>query len=239
MKPECSRCKAKGVECRYIAKSAKVARKGTRSRRHESDEQLNGADASFLTPSSLENFAETSFDNVANGDGALIASPSQVTNTGESANWHMADIDFNQLLSPTMNKNLESSYPNLELFDDYGSIFDPSHSINWAIPPQPASARLLKPRQNARPDVQRTTTLIHRTLKSYLLTMLHQNSLPPFIHQNMTSTALEMEALDNCITLVHMLSSGSRGSRKLFWKNVQMECERICCEVCKDRLGQG
>ncbi|KAJ5316801.1 hypothetical protein N7508_001309 [Penicillium antarcticum] len=42
-----------------------------------------------------------------------------------------------------------------------------------------------------------------------------------------------METLDNCITLVHMISSGSRGSRKLFWKNVRMECERLCSEAWK------
>jgi hypothetical protein len=30
---------------------------------------------------------------------------------------------------------------------------------------------------------------------------------------------------------VHMISSGVQGSRKLFWKNVRMECERLCEEV--------
>ncbi|KAJ5833633.1 hypothetical protein N7474_001944 [Penicillium riverlandense] len=39
-----------------------------------------------------------------------------------------------------------------------------------------------------------------------------------------------MEPLSNCISLVHMISSGTRGSRKLFWRNVRMECERLCSE---------
>ncbi|KAJ5728704.1 uncharacterized protein N7483_003212 [Penicillium malachiteum] len=63
--------------------------------------------------------------------------------------------------------------------------------------------------------------------------MLRQNALPPFIHPNQTSTTSEMEALDNCISLVYMMGSGLSGSRKLFWKNVQMECERLCSEAWK------
>ncbi|KFY91853.1 hypothetical protein V498_05290, partial [Pseudogymnoascus sp. VKM F-4517 (FW-2822)] len=61
-------------------------------------------------------------------------------------------------------------------------------------------------------------------------------SLPPFIHPRLISSEAEnnhMEPLTNCICLVHMISSGIRGSRKLFWKNVQMECERMCEESSK------
>ena len=32
-----------------------------------------------------------------------------------------------------------------------------------------------------------------------------------------------MEPLNNCISLVHMISGGVRGSRKLFWKVVRLE----------------
>ena len=39
-----------------------------------------------------------------------------------------------------------------------------------------------------------------------------------------------MEPLTNCMSLVHMLSSRIHGSRKLFWKNVRMECERLHAE---------
>ncbi|KAJ5702794.1 hypothetical protein N7488_010342 [Penicillium malachiteum] len=40
-----------------------------------------------------------------------------------------------------------------------------------------------------------------------------------------------MEALDNCISLVYMMHSGTNGSRKLFWRNIRMECERLCSEA--------
>ncbi|KAJ5731961.1 hypothetical protein N7493_003442 [Penicillium malachiteum] len=42
-----------------------------------------------------------------------------------------------------------------------------------------------------------------------------------------------MEALDNCISLVYMMNSGTNGSHKLFWRNVRMECARLCSEAWK------
>jgi hypothetical protein len=68
------------------------------------------------------------------------------------------------------------------------------------------------------------------TLKSYPL-MLRQNTLPPFIHPSYVSFTGEgaaAEPLENCITLMHMMASGVQGSRKLFWRNVRQECERLC-----------
>lgn len=60
------------------------------------------------------------------------------------------------------------------------------------------------------------------------------NELPPFIHKNLISSSVEdsdMEPLTNCLSLVHMLNGGGQAGRKLFWKNVQMECERLSAEV--------
>ena len=87
---------------------------------------------------------------------------------------------------------------------------------------------------STRPGAQGITKLIMHTLKSYPHMMLRYNTLPPFIHQRLVGPhfdASSMEPLTNCISLVHMISSGVRGSRKLFWKNVRMECERLFTEV--------
>lgn len=67
--------------------------------------------------------------------------------------------------------------------------------------------------------------------------MLRHKSLPPFIHSSLVSfdgdnENAHMESLTNCISLVHMISSGVQRSRKLFWENVGLECERISEEVC-------
>ena len=64
--------------------------------------------------------------------------------------------------------------------------------------------------------------------------MLRHNTLPPFIHSSLLSRDVEnndMEPLNNCISLMHMISSGVQGSRKLFWKNVRLECEHLYEEV--------
>ncbi|KAJ5574343.1 uncharacterized protein N7459_008770 [Penicillium hispanicum] len=63
--------------------------------------------------------------------------------------------------------------------------------------------------------------------------MLHHNTLPPFIHPHLISSDIEnplVEPLTNCINLVRMISSEAKGSRKLFWKNVRLECERLLAE---------
>lgn len=64
--------------------------------------------------------------------------------------------------------------------------------------------------------------------------MMHHNTLPPFIHPRTISPNFDQgntEPLINCISLVHMIGSKVRGSRKLFWKNVRLECERLLEDV--------
>ena len=78
--------------------------------------------------------------------------------------------------------------------------------------------------------MQKTGNLILHTLKSYPSMMVRHNTLPPFIHPSLTSLNVEnddIEPLNNCISLSYVLNSGVKGSRKLFWRNVRMECERL------------
>lgn len=87
-------------------------------------------------------------------------------------------------------------------------------------------------RTMADPGSQRTADLMLHTLRSQLFEMLHDGALPSFVHVTLKAehaTNDETEALTNCISLVHMISS-RKGSRKLFWKNVRMECDRVCAE---------
>jgi hypothetical protein len=106
-----------------------------------------------------------------------------------------------------------------------------SRLLSFSIPPAPnpnVRSMMLRPKMHPRADS--TTNLIFYTLKSYTL-MLCQHILPPFIHPSYVSFTDEgttTEPLENCITLMHMMASGVQGSRKLFWRNVRQECERIC-----------
>jgi hypothetical protein len=103
--------------------------------------------------------------------------------------------------------------------------------FHFSIPPAPdPNVRSLMQRPRIHPGADRTASLLFYTLKSYPV-MLRHNTLPPFIHPSYVSFTEEgttTEPLENCIALMHMMASGVQGSRKLFWRNVRQECERIC-----------
>ncbi|KAF2450727.1 hypothetical protein P171DRAFT_340881, partial [Karstenula rhodostoma CBS 690.94] len=109
-----------------------------------------------------------------------------------------------------------------------------SAALNLSIPPVPReTTRSLVLRSKAKPGSHRVATLILHTLKSYPQMMLRDGTLPPYIHPHLVSpgfNSTDMESLSNCISLVYMISDKVRGSRKLFWKNVRLECERISTE---------
>jgi hypothetical protein len=75
-----------------------------------------------------------------------------------------------------------------------------------------------------------TAMLMIRVLSAYPTMMQNPEALPPFIH----FTSLYDHAaqpLMTCMSLMQMVSTGGQGSRRLLWKNVRMECERMQIEV--------
>lgn len=109
----------------------------------------------------------------------------------------------------------------------------PTPDLSFQTTPS-STVRSLTRRPGKQTEAQGTVNLILRTLKSYPLMMLRPDNLPPFIHPSLVSfdeEATSMEPLNNCMSLLHMISSGVPGSRKLFWKNVRLECERLTEEV--------
>ncbi|KAF2095273.1 hypothetical protein NA57DRAFT_79762 [Rhizodiscina lignyota] len=160
-------------------------------------------------------------------------------------NWDNLDIEFPDFLNPQTNDDTVQDHslkPPLirhsttwtdKIFQGHQTISSP----NISIPKQPTSAvRSLIQRPKMKTGTQRTANLMLHTLKSYPLMMLRDNTLPPFIHPSWISSDVEnqdMEPLNNCISLMHMIRSGVQGSRKLFWKNVRLECERWCEEHLK------
>lgn len=109
--------------------------------------------------------------------------------------------------------------------------------------PGPSPSILKAPSLNPRSFVQRSeiikgtqgvTSMIFHTLKSYPRMLARHKSLPPFIHPFLVSSeagSKYMEPLHNCFSLMYMLGSGIEGSHKLFWRNVKIECDRLCQEV--------
>lgn len=178
-------------------------------------------------------------------DSALVISDPEFVNIGgEHLDWDDPDIDFADFLNPQTNDET-FQYPSsgsLSLVrhstpstDQTVQVQQAISSPNVSIPTLPTSTvRSLIQRPKMKTGAQRIANLILHTLKSYPLMMLRHKTLPPFIHPRLISSDVEnnhMEPLTNCISLVHMISSGVQGSRKLFWKNVRLECERLCEEV--------
>jgi len=159
-------------------------------------------------------------------------------------NWNDPEIDFTDFLNAqTMIENVDYSYSAASLVRHstpliYQTI--PAQqdlvSSRVSIPPTPStySHRSLILRTNTMTGANKSANLILGALKSYPQMMLKNNTLPPFIHPlSVTSDGDDdqMEPLSDCISLVHMMSTGTQSSRRLFWKNVRMECERLRAEV--------
>jgi hypothetical protein len=241
-RPKCSRCIAKGIECHYPA--AKTSR-STRPMNQDVDDasRTHCTIASSVTPafSNLEIPQELSATTL---DDVLAIPGSEFANLGQGYfDWPTTDMqytDFLNLSTETIEQPIIMAYPTppshstpLEEQTIQGRHIVLSKSPPIVRPPTRFARSFMLKSGNGS---QRIATLTLHTLRSYSRSMLRSHSLPPFIHPEVISGVFddkELEPLSNCISLVHMISSGVRGSRKLFWKNVRLECERLLAEVCK------
>jgi hypothetical protein len=159
-------------------------------------------------------------------------------------NWNEPLVDFADFLDPqTFPESFDYTLPGSPTLMPYSApvIDQVSHVPQaltplFSIPPTPSmySPRSLISRPSMTDGLKRTTNLILHTLKSYPKMMLHHNTLPPFIHPRLISSNVDnddMEPLLNCMSLVHMVKGGVKGNKKLFWRNVRIECERLREEV--------
>ena len=105
-----------------------------------------------------------------------------------------------------------------------------------SIPMMPSYTLRSFARSRAAARFSPTATLMTHILTSYPRMMYTPSSLPPFIHpysmkQSSHNHSSAFESLSTCVSLTQMASSQALGARKLFWKNVRLECERLQCEV--------
>lgn len=236
----------KSIECHYPAKTHNGSGPRTQSSDNTTTEMWSIA-ASFVTGlSNVENRQEASNNEGSPPDTAVLLSNPELANLGgENPGWDDPDFDFADFLNPQMGDEViqtTSSGPSslrrqsMLSVDQEAQMRRPFSSFNASIPTRlnhTIRSLILRPRLKS--GAQRTAKLILHTLKSYPLMMLRHNTLPPFIHRYPISFDVEnghMEPLSNCISLVHMISNRVQGSRKLFWRNVRLECERFLEEVC-------
>ncbi|KAH7111801.1 hypothetical protein B0J11DRAFT_512049 [Dendryphion nanum] len=79
---------------------------------------------------------------------------------------------------------------------------------------------------------QMTATMLIRILTSYPTMMQKPNSLPPFIHPHFLTNiynpeAKSLESLNTCVSLMQIARTNAQGGRKLLWRNVRLECEKL------------
>lgn len=235
-RPDCSRCLAKSIECCYPV----VAPKSTGTQMPSPSSTVESPDAQSMVGGNPKGCTPT---------GASSTIPNADI---ENFSWGSPEIDLSEFLNPTV--------IGLDMEDGFGSptslvrhltpstnttihVSDMPSALDFSIPPTPridTRSLVLKSKPKAGPH--RVVMLILHTLKSYPQMMLRHGTLPPFIHPHLVSSdfySTEMELLNNCISLMHMISDKVRGSRKLFWKNVRLECERISAEVSHTGNGTG
>lgn len=241
-RPGCSRCIARAIQCQYPANKPRNMESKIQSSDNGPIGQRIAIPSLTVSSSSAENDQESSNDSDINLDRAPIISDPVFTYIGDDyLDFDDPQIDLAGIFNQQSNVGtvqyppLGSSASARHWIPLTNQTLHTSFSPYISIPKQPTTTfRSLIQRPKLSSGAQRIANLILHTLKSYPLMMLRYSSLPPFIHPRLISSEAEdnhMEPLTNCICLVHMISSGIRGSRKLFWKNVQMECERMCEEV--------
>jgi hypothetical protein len=220
---------SKGIECRYLTDVPNAAARAV----ERNDSPSNKVRAASIERSQGE-LAEAQ---VAPGDPLVLSDPSFGDLSWNYMDWDDPDMNLSDILNPQTKDGRE---PFFGLSSNPISAFPPKLRQQICVPkftlPRPPSSnvRSLVQRPRLETRVQRTADLIIYTLKSYPRMMLHHNTLPPFIHPHQLYSSVEdvdKEPLTNCMNLVHMIRSGYQGSRKLFWKNVRLECEQLLEQV--------
>ena len=244
-RPTCSRCISKGIECHYPSKARRPSsrRNSASPIERQNVQSLEGSHAARYHQEGGDDYARALGDAIATAPDADAAAGLDWAN---DLDWNNTNVDFAEFLKPSTNdKTLQ--YPSLKspfqapyltpLTDQSFQLQRTITPVDLTIPVSPTSKiRSLVHRPKTKsPGAQKIAGLIYAVLQSYPRMMLRHDDLPPFIHRSLIATDSDakeqLEPLTNCISLVHTTASGIPMSRKLFWRNVRMECERWCQEV--------
>jgi hypothetical protein len=81
-----------------------------------------------------------------------------------------------------------------------------------------------------------TAMMMLRILTSYPTMLRDASAPPPFIHPSFLAPESGLEALATCASLMQLTGPGSR---RLVWKNVRLECERMQVQVSQGEVFRG
>lgn len=244
-RPVCTRCTTKTLHCHYPADSTKAKTPSVQCSDVALADERRKTNFPLATgPSSSPTGKDPSKESDTALDSALAFADPALADLGEGfIDWNELDTDFADFFNPQMvDKTVGYTPPRVSAFSEYPVIPSDQTIRMQQIasshkPPLPMvpcwTPRSIVRRPKRESGTQRIANLILSTMKSYLV-MMRRNTLPPFIHQRLMSSDEErdyVEPMSNCRSLMHVLGSEILGSRKLFWKNVRLECERFYQEV--------
>jgi hypothetical protein len=233
--PGCTRCIERKVECR--PRTSSTAHHGKKMHSNNNVRETSQATLTSVSRSQIdlndgvgnETFAtELDFDLIDFGQGWN--------------DWHQVNIDSLELQHPDDQSTAPVTQDSISLLptDSWDPPLKQQFQIGQmaslttsSIPMMPTyNLRSFFQLPATRGRAQPTTTLMLHILTSFPYMMKSHDTLPPFIHPYSLSAThahnnTSVEALTTCMSLMQMLHSNVSGSRKLFWKNVRFECERI------------
>jgi hypothetical protein len=240
--PNCARCTTKGLHCRFPGSNS--AQKG--SRKIRTDDLM-----SVDQPATKEVCGNSGNETQALNDGAEVALVGDINtcfdlnSTGfedeEQSIWSLISVE--KAMMPTL--DFDNTHPPIPghsgpLFVsqiEYGSrINSTSLAPNpglLVMPNYDLALRSFTQRPAIKGGALTTYMLMLRLLTSYPIMLRDPKSPPPFIHPSFLSDteSKTMESLTTCASLVQMLDNGGIAGRRLLWKNIRLECERVQVQV--------
>jgi len=237
----CGRCASKNIQCIY--RSRKALREETQDSSLEEEDNAGdrtGTEASTSTsPKNAHGLTACGVSRLA-GENASTQF-GNLDDTEELFRWDMTDFAAPKLHTWDYRKSpvpiapmpfdlaisrLENEYP----LDHMSSI------LETTMPMMPTyEMRCFTRRPTLKGAAHATATMMTHILTSYPPMMRNPASPPPFIHPSSMVRAADNhqshESLATCASLMGLLGSGSEANRKLVWKNVRLECERLHAEV--------
>lgn len=232
--PSCGRCVLKGELCHYQGLPSPINMLSTdlhNSRRPVGHSTPQSVPVENVPPGSEPaaidfNFPDLVYPQLDWSVAGVFQSDHQISN----------DQSQHLDLLPTLNSSA------------VGNNVIPQHNVerwNEHLPPDSTATiatmpsfdlRSFRKKPGIKGGAHTTATLMTQILTSYAGMMRDHASLPPFIHPSSLADipgceTRSTESLTTCKSLMQLLGSGTPGSRKLVWKNVRLECERLYADV--------
>jgi hypothetical protein len=258
--PSCSKCQLRGLSCVYAGlRTAANSQDGTAVNLRPGDfqpadqttvivhdDQTTASNIS-QTVGFLANQGNNVFDwdmlNMTNFDPSLPQESAELYDQWDVARFTSASTDPVDTFSSLKGFNFQAPphYPSTssstsQTLSALGQDSNSNPSISYIISSY-HSIRSFAPRTMTRGKSQGGEVLLMQILKSFPKMMLRRETFPPFIHAHCTSADLVsnsselIEPLANCMTVAQLFYSATGSSRKLVWRMIRMEIERVVQDV--------